>query len=237
MNPGLSGTLADAAVPLAALAVLPLLHIKLQMPEVLLAVSAILLFALLDRRRCCRITDGEELAELRRIMEAASARIRSGKPLAAALESALRDVQPAGAAAAILRTALSRMHAGEAFGDAVMHSVSRSKGRCSAAAERWLASMASYFGTAGSMAIERFIAESKKESAEAEERRIGSLQRSATVSMVAGTVIPSFITFGLAGYSIMYFQSAGIGALAVVLLVMVTGAYRVSNGWMDGAQG
>ncbi len=226
----------DAAVPLFPLVLLPALHVGLSAPVALFAVSAAAMFLALERIRGSALRGAAELESLRCVLEAISARISRGSTFRSAVLSALHSVAKTDAVAKAFAAAMARVAAGEGFGDAMRSVASDASGPgCSAVTKRELQKLAAAYDESGPAAVGAMANALKKSYSEARERRLGSIQRSATVSMVAGTVVPSFMTFALVGYSIMYSESFAIGAFAVALLVFVPGIYRISNGWIDDA--
>ncbi len=228
-------SVSEAAVPLASLALLPLLHIGLRPSQLLLAFSVVLLFVIAGRIHASKARGRRELSVMCDLFETSEARMRNGKPLAASIEYALNAAPKGTVAGAVLTTTTSRMRAGETFGDALAFAAMENRRLCADETWRALAALASSFKAEGNSAINRFTDDYRRTHADEQERRIGSLQRSATISMVTGTVVPSFMTFGLVGYSITYSQGFATGTFAVALLVGMAGIYRISNWWMDDA--
>ncbi len=69
------------------------------------------------------------------------------------------------------------------------------------------------------------------------ERDSGSVQRYITMSMVAGTIFPSFVLFGFMGYSILNFSTFGVSILLIALLVLIPGVYSVVRARLAGVYG
>jgi len=66
------------------------------------------------------------------------------------------------------------------------------------------------------------------------EKDSGSVQRYITMSMVTGTIFPSFVLFGFIGYSIMNLGAEAISALLAGLLILVPGAYVIIRSKLAG---
>ncbi len=232
--PSAEQAVSAVVAPLAALAIVGSTGVRvlLFMP---ISVSVTIMFLVIGMRKAAEQRRISELAGLRLITWETLSRMSHGKPFASVLRASLSHARSGNAARIVLGLALSRMEIGDTPASAMVRAVADP--RCSGfsnALKDEIGRMAHaiHSGDAAN-ALRSLDDELSRDASEASERRAGRMQRSAAVSILLGTIAPSFMTFGLVGYSIVSQQSIVIGGFAVLLVIAMPGLYGISTGWMD----
>ncbi|MCL5100315.1 MAG: hypothetical protein M1158_04360 [Candidatus Marsarchaeota archaeon] len=232
--PSAEQVIGTVAAPIAALAIIGLTGVRL-LVFIPLSVSLLAVFLIFGMRRAAARRRAAELAGLHLIIQETLSRMAHGKPFPAALRASIGHARPDDAARSVLGIALARMEAGDMPKQAIGNAIADQ--RCSGfsdALKEGIACMARAAASANMAgALRSFDEELERNATEASERRAGRMQRSGAISMLLGTIVPSFMTFGLVGYSIVYQQGLLLGAFAVMLVVAMPGLYSMSTGWMD----
>ncbi len=203
-------------------------------PILLVSMIVSLLIFISDRRHIEGLSLRLEKEDLIRIAGSLYKQVDSGKRFKNALAAAMEGIERSGSCYEILFMLMKDINSGMTVDNAVRRIIRKMKGTRSNTV-RFIKNLdcSDYeMPKAGKIYAEyrRLIHEYEEDM----ERDSGSVQRYITMSMVMGTVFPSFILFGFIGYSIMNFGVGAISALLVGLVTIVPGAYAIVRSKLEG---
>lgn len=199
------------------------------------SVSVSLLILISDTRYTDKLLSKSEKEDLIRIADSLYKQISIGKRFKSALITAIKGIGHNGICYKTLLLLIKYMDSGMTL-DSSVNSVTKKIGR---EGKNTLLFIKGFDCSGYEMpTASKIYTEYKRltrEYDEVMEKNSGSVQRYITMSMVAGTIFPSFVLFGFIGYSIMNLGIEAITALLVGLLIIVPGAYVIIRSKLAGA--